>query len=83
MHAGEIEVSILRHVAPDLLKPGVGASDHHALDRKLFLMHGMAAYTSSGVIGAASKGTAGKGRRILDSLVTSFKDHLDALIAAG
>jgi creatinine amidohydrolase len=81
MHAGEIEVSILRHVAPDLLKPDVEASDHHAFDRKLLLMHGMAAYTSSGVIGAASKGTADKGRRVLDSLVTSFKDHLDALTA--
>jgi creatinine amidohydrolase len=79
MHAGEIEVSLLRHVAPDLIKPGVEASDHHAPDRGLLLVHGMAAYTSSGVIGAASAGTADKGRRVLDSLVASFKGHLDAL----
>jgi creatinine amidohydrolase len=83
MHAGEIEVSILRHVTPELLKPGVEASDHRALDRKLLLVHGMAAYTSSGVIGAASKGTAEKGRMVLGSLVASFKDHLDALTAAS
>jgi creatinine amidohydrolase len=84
MHAGEIEVSILRHVAPDLIKPGVDASDHPAaLDRRLLLVHGMAAYTSTGVIGAASKGTADKGRMVLDSLVAGFKDHLDALTAAG
>ena len=83
MHAGEIEVSILRHVAPELLREGVEASDHHASDRKFLLLHGMAAYTSSGVIGAASQGTADKGRRVLDSLVAGFKDHLDALTAAG
>jgi creatinine amidohydrolase len=83
MHAGEIEVSLLRHVAPDLLKPGVEASDHHAPGRNLLLVHGMAAYTSSGVIGTASKGTADKGRMVLDSLVASFKDHLAALTAAG
>jgi creatinine amidohydrolase len=50
-------------------------------DRKLLLVHGMAAYTDSGVIGAASEGTADKGRAVLDSLVAGFKDHLDALTA--
>jgi creatinine amidohydrolase len=83
MHAGEIEVSLLRHVAPDLVKPGVEVSDQHAPDRKLLLVHGMAAYTSSGVIGAASMGTADKGRAVLDSLVAGFKDHLDALTTAA
>src|SRR4051794_19523233 len=44
MHAGEIEVSVLRRIAPDLVRPGVEDSDHHAGDRKLLLVHGMAAY---------------------------------------
>lgn len=82
MHAGEIEVSILRHVAPDLVKPGAEESDHHVPNRKLLLMHGMAAYTRSGVIGAASRGTPEKGRMVLDNLVAGFKDHLDALTPA-
>ncbi len=83
MHAGEIEVSVLRRIAPDLVRPGVEDSDHHAGDRKLLLVHGMAAYTRSGVIGAASEGTADKGRLVLDCLVGLFKQHLDALTASG
>jgi creatinine amidohydrolase/Fe(II)-dependent formamide hydrolase-like protein len=35
------------------------------------------------VIGAASQGSADKGRTVLDSLVSGFKEHLDALTAAG
>lgn len=83
MHAGELEVSLLRHVAPELLRPGVETSDHQADDRNLLLVHGMAGYTKSGVIGMPSAGTADKGRMILDSLVDTFKAHLDALTATG
>jgi creatinine amidohydrolase len=79
MHAGELEVSLLRHVAPELIRPGVEETDHHAEDRKLLLLHGMARYTKTGVIGMPSEGSADKGRVILDSLVTSFKEHVDAL----
>ncbi|WP_433299181.1 creatininase family protein [Actinoplanes sp. CA-030573] len=82
MHAGELEVSVLRHVAPELLKPGVEDSDHHASERKLLLVHGMAAYTETGVIGAPSNASADKGRMILDSLTATFKEHLDALTAS-
>jgi creatinine amidohydrolase len=79
MHAGELEVSLLRHVSPELVRPGIKDADHLAADRKLLLIHGMAGYTSSGVLGKPSAGTAEKGRLILDSLVESFKDHLQAL----
>jgi creatinine amidohydrolase len=82
MHAGELEVSLLRHAAPELLRPGVEGSDHLADDRKLLLVHGMAAYTTSGVIGTPSAGTAEKGRKVLDSLVVDFAPHLEALSAA-
>ncbi|GIF09163.1 creatininase family protein [Actinoplanes siamensis] len=82
MHAGELEVSLLRHVAPELLREGVETSDHLAGNRKLLLVNGMAAYTRTGVIGMPSAGTAEKGRMVLDSLVSTFKEHLSALIAA-
>lgn len=79
MHAGELEVSVLRYVAPELLRPRVVESDHHAADRKLLLLHGMAAYSTSGMIGTPSHASADKGRLLLDSLTASFKEHLDAL----
>lgn len=79
MHAGELEVSLLRHLCPELVRVGVEETNHEALDRKLLLVHGMSAYTHSGVIGRPSAGTAEKGRTILNSLVGAFKDHLDAL----
>lgn len=79
MHAGELEVSLLRHVSPELVRPGVEETDHQAKDRKLLLVRGMADFTSNGVIGMPSAGSADKGRMILDSLVESFGEHLDAL----
>ncbi|HWH00267.1 MAG TPA: creatininase family protein [Pilimelia sp.] len=79
MHAGELEVSILAHVWPAAVRPGVATGDHHVSDRPMLLVHGMAAYTSSGVVGKPSAGTAQKGGAILDSLCASFADHLTAL----
>jgi creatinine amidohydrolase len=79
MHAGELEVSVLRHVAPELLRSGVEESDHQASERKLLLLRGMAAYTTTGVIGTPSSASADKGRMVLDSLTATFKEHLDAL----
>lgn len=80
MHAGELEVSLLRHACPELIRPGAETTDHQAADRKLLLLRGMSGYTRSGVIGFPSAASAEKGEAILDSLVTSFKDHLDALM---
>ena len=82
MHAGELEASVLRHAAPELLRPGVEESDHHASERKFLLVHGMAAYTETGVIGTPSNASADKGRMVLDSLAATFKEHLDALTAS-
>ncbi|MEV4343623.1 creatininase family protein [Actinoplanes sp. NPDC049596] len=81
MHAGELEVSVLRHVAPELVKPGVEDSDHRARERKLLLVYGMAGYTETGVIGVPSSASVDKGRAVLDSLTATFKEHLDALTA--
>ncbi|GAA3170632.1 MULTISPECIES: creatininase family protein [Streptomyces] len=76
MHAGELETSILLHTHPELVRPGYASADHLADDRRHLLTLGMAPYTASGVIGRPSLGTAAKGARVLDSLVTSFADCL-------
>ncbi|WP_430789162.1 creatininase family protein [Actinoplanes sp. G11-F43] len=82
MHAGELEVSILQAVTPDALRDGFESADHRSNARPHLLIEGMAAYTSSGVIGLPSAGTAAKGKAILTSLVASFGEHLHQLNAA-
>ena len=76
MHAGELETSLLLHVAPHLVRPGNETADWIASDRPHLLTLGMSAYTRSGVIGRPSLGTAEKGKAALDSLAASFADHL-------
>ncbi|MFE3195034.1 creatininase family protein [Nocardia sp. NPDC059240] len=80
MHAGELETSILLHVAPHLLRPGYDTADWRADDRPFLLLSGMQEYTESGVIGFPSLGTAEKGERALASLSDSFKSHLERLM---
>lgn len=82
MHAGELEASLLLHGAPHLIRQGFAESDHEADDRSDLLVLGMGAYTSSGVIGRPSLGTADKGALILDSLSASFARLLEVLTDA-
>lgn len=79
MHAGELEASLLLHVAPHLVREGFEQGDHAAQDRTHLLLHGMGAYTTSGVIGYPSGGSAAKGAALLESLTASFADHLRGL----
>ncbi|MEU4244241.1 creatininase family protein [Actinoplanes sp. NPDC026619] len=79
MHAGELEVSILAATWPDAVQPGAYTADHTATERSMLLVHGMAAYTASGVIGQPSAATIAKGNVILTSLTELFADHLAAL----
>lgn len=79
MHAGELETSILLYVAPELVKSDRSDSDHLATVRPHLLLTGMQAYTSSGIIGRPSLGTAGKGAKILASLSESFASHYHLL----
>ncbi|GAA0587776.1 hypothetical protein GCM10010172_85940 [Paractinoplanes ferrugineus] len=83
MHAGELEVSILLSCRPGAIDDGALAADHLAGDRSFLLVHGMKAYTESGVIGRPSVATSAKGSIILDALAEAFADHLVALGAAG
>jgi creatinine amidohydrolase len=79
MHAGELEVSLLLHADPALVRDGYQKTDHLAGPRPFFLVTGMKGYTETGVIGLPSEGSAEKGRAILDSLSRSFAAHLDLL----
>jgi creatinine amidohydrolase len=80
MHAGELEVSLLLHTYPELVGDDFRQGDWQAYPRPHLLVTGMRGYTESGVIGRPSLATAEKGRRILDSLARSFKDHLALLL---
>ena len=79
MHAGEIETSILLHSHPELVKDGYQSADHLADDRRHLLVQGMSGYTTSGVIGRPSLGSAEKGKAVLASLVQTFADALRVL----
>lgn len=72
MHGGELEVSLLLHGTPQLLREGCQTADHEANDRPDLLTVGMRGYTSSGTIGRPSLGSAEKGAAVLDSLSRSF-----------
>jgi creatinine amidohydrolase len=83
MHAGELETSILLHTHCDLVRPGWETADDGGGPRPHLLVHGMAPYTRTGVIGRPSLATAEKGKRLLDSLTGLMADHLDALGLTG
>ncbi|GAB7183434.1 creatinine amidohydrolase/Fe(II)-dependent FAPy formamide hydrolase [Kitasatospora sp. Ki12] len=82
MHGGELEVSLLLHGAPELIREGIEQDDHSAPERPHLLTLGMASYTKNGIIGQPSLGTAAKGKALLDSLSQSAAAHL-SLIAGG
>lgn len=79
MHAGELETSLLLQVAPELIRPGNETADWTADERPHLLTLGMTAYTTTGVIGRPSLGTAEKGKAALDSLTRSFGQHQQAI----
>lgn len=79
MHAGELETSVLMSTFPHLIRPGAEGADVEAPQRPHLLTIGMSGYTQSGVIGRPSLGSEHKGKSLLESLVGSFRDVLDAL----
>lgn len=79
MHGGELEVSILLHVAPDQVQDGYTTDDHEATDRPHLLTQGMEAYTTSGIIGRPSLATAEKGEAALGALTERFQEYLSVL----
>jgi creatinine amidohydrolase len=79
MHAGELETSLLLHRFPEAVRSGYESADVTASERPFLLVHGISAYTATGVIGYPSHASAEKGEAVLDSLVASFAGHLQAL----
>lgn len=79
MHGGELETSILLHVAPQLVREGFEGHDTVADERTYLHVRGMVGYTRSGIIGRPSLATAEKGRMALGDLVDSLSGHLDVL----
>lgn len=79
MHGGELEVSLLLHGAPHLVRDGIEQDDHSAPERPHLLILGMAGYTANGIIGRPSLGTAAKGGLLLESLSRSAAAHLTIL----
>ncbi|MER7772115.1 creatininase family protein [Kitasatospora sp. NPDC096140] len=79
MHGGELEVSLLLHGAPHLVRDGIEGDDHDAPERPHLLTLGMAGYTRNGIIGRPSLGTAEKGEALLESLSKSAAAHLSLI----
>lgn len=79
MHGGELEVSLLLHACPELVRPAATDQDHEATSRPLLLTLGMAGYSTSGVIGRPSQATADKGKAILSALTDLAGTHLSLL----
>lgn len=80
LHAGELEVSILLHSHPELVRDGYQSTDWAAGNWRHLLTTGIQKYTQNGVIGRPSRATAEKGKAALESLTASFADTLKALI---
>jgi creatinine amidohydrolase len=81
MHAGELEVSILLHCAPNLVGQDFKHRDHLADSRPHLLTHGLRPYTETGIIGSPSLASAEKGAALLEALAEIFNEHLE--LAAG
>ena len=71
---------ILLRVQPNAVGADFIDGDHGADERPMLLVHGMGAYTKSGVIGRPSAGTADKGQALLASLAEPFGEHLAILL---
>jgi creatinine amidohydrolase len=79
MHAGELETSILLYAVPDVVRAGYARADHVADERPHMLSLGLRAYTSTGVVGRPSLGTAQKGAQVVDYLIKGAAGYVDAL----
>ncbi len=80
MHGGELEVSILLHAYPDLVREGAQISDHLADDRSLLHTLGMAGYTPHGLIGRPTLATTDKGKSALETLLARSAAAIELLI---
>lgn len=81
MHGGELETSVVLHVAPELVRDAYQDDDWIASERTHLHITGMAGYTENGLIGRPSLASADKGRLLLEQLTASLGEHLRRLSA--
>lgn len=79
MHAGELEVSVLLHTAPEQVRDSYKTGDQAASERPHLLVTGMTGYTATGVVGRPSLASAAKGEDLLASISYLFEAYLDLL----
>lgn len=79
MHGGELETSLMLHVAPELVGQGYADEDVDTADRPHLLMLGVEGYSKTGIIGKPSLATAEKGQLVLATLVGAAEGHLSNL----
>jgi creatinine amidohydrolase len=77
MHGGELETSIVLHVAPELVRDG--AEDWVAPERTHLHQVGIAGYSKTGIIGRPSLASAERGRLVVEELVRLLEPHLENL----
>jgi creatinine amidohydrolase len=81
MHAGEIETSILLHLAPHLVKgDNLSALDHRCDLREWLLVLGFKAYAKDGVIGQPGAASAEKGKILIEQLGRICAKEIPALL---
>jgi creatinine amidohydrolase len=80
MHGGELETSVLLHVAPHLVRED-NVEDWVAPDRTHLHQVGIGGYSRSGIIGRPSLASADRGRLVLEELVRLVEPHLENLTA--
>jgi len=79
MHGGELETSLILHVAPELVRPDYSEADWVVPDRTHLHIRGMTAYAPHGLIGRPSLASPEKGEQLLKDLVSSAAAHLELL----
>ena len=79
MHGGELETSVLLHVASDQVRSAFEDDDWVAPDRTHIHLRRLDAYAPSGIVGRPSLATSAKGELVLADLVESFRQHLQLL----
>jgi creatinine amidohydrolase len=75
MHGGELETSLLLHVAPELVGDNHTEEDVDAAERPHLPMLGVGGYSKTGIVGRPSLASAVKGRAVLEALTAEFAAH--------
>lgn len=79
MHGGELETSLLLHMAPELVGDNHAEEDVDAAKRPHLLMLGVGGYSKTGIVGLPSLASAEKGEHALVALADAAGSHVGHL----